>query len=88
MSSCKNLLSCHHSSHLNTVGDRSFYVAVVDFGNSMPNDLQSLFSRGGGTVLWCVSFPVFTFNKPVFIFCLLFLPNIYYLETQVFSCPK
>ena len=47
MSSCKNLLSCHHSFNLNTVGDRSFYVAVVDSGNPLPNDLQSLSSLSG-----------------------------------------
>ena len=38
-SSCKNLLSCHNSSRLSTVGDRSFYTAVVDLWNSLPTDL-------------------------------------------------
>ena len=46
-SSCKNLLSCHHSSRLSTVGDRLFYVAVVTFWNSLPTDLQSSSSLSG-----------------------------------------
>ena len=29
------------------VGDKSFYMAVVDFGNSLPNELQSLSSLSG-----------------------------------------
>ena len=46
-SSSKSLLSCHLSSRLSTVGDRSFFMSVVDLWNSLPTELQSISSLSG-----------------------------------------